>query len=99
MDQRAFNILYFAYLEHSIRYYEEDDPVISDHLFDRLCQALLRHWHSYEHSLKHLTSAEDLRAGTGHQLHDRPELGRLRTMLRYNGRVPMSEVPNPKETQ
>lgn len=97
MDQGVFNQLYFAYLEHSIRYYEEDDPVITDHLFDRLCRALLRHWHTYEHSLKHLTSAEDLQAGTGFQLFDRPELGRVRSIIRYNGRIPMSEVPT-KET-
>ena len=97
MDQRAFNILYFAYLEHSVRYYEEDAPVISDHMFDRLCQALLRHWHGFEHSLKHLTTEHDLRAGTGFQLFDRPELGRVRSTIRYNGIVPMSEIPTPTE--
>lgn len=91
MDQLTFNRLYMAYLEHSVRYYELDDPVIDDALYDRLCQALLRHWAGFGHSLKHLTDASALRAGTGFQITGNPALDRLRTMIRRAGRTPLLE--------
>lgn len=82
MTTVQLNRLYMAYLEHSIRYYEHDEPVISDELYDRLCAALLRHWDGFQHSLKHLTDADALRAGTGYQLTHHPALGRVRAMMR-----------------
>lgn len=87
MDQLTFNRLYMAYLEHSVRYYELDDPIIDDGLYDRLCQALLRHWAGFGHRLKHLTDESALRAGTGFHLAGHPELARVRTMIRLAGRM------------
>lgn len=81
MTPVQMNRLYMAYLEHSIRYYELDEPVISDELYDRLCRALLRHWPAFEHSLKHLTDADALAAGTGFQLVGHPALKRVRQMV------------------
>jgi NAD-dependent DNA ligase len=85
LQRHHLNQLYMAYLEHSVRYYEMDQSFIPDALFDRLCQALLRHWDGFEHSLKHLTDKGALRAGTGFQLVGRPELARVRSMIRYCG--------------
>ena len=85
MNQRSFNVMYMAYLEHSVRYYEQDVSLISDELYDRLCKALLRHWHSFNHSLKHLTDVSALQAGSGYHLTGRPELHRVRSMIAYYG--------------
>ena len=85
MNQRSFNVLYVAYLEHSVRYYEMDESIISDELYDRLCRALLRHWHSFNHSLKHLTDVSALQAGSGYHLTGVPALDRIRTMIRLYG--------------
>lgn len=81
MSKVELNRLYMAYLEHSVRYYELDEPLISDDLYDRLCKALLRHWAAFEHSLKHLTDASALQAGTGFQLVGQPALKRVRQMI------------------
>ena len=81
MDQRTFNRLYRAYLEHSIRYYELEQPIVSDHLFDQLCRALLRHWHGFDHRFKHLTDESALAAGTGFHLAGLTVLRRVRWMI------------------
>lgn len=81
MSPTTLNQLYMSYLEHSIRYYEWSAPLIDDALYDRICQALLRHWAGFQHSLKDLTDEAALRAGTGYQLFQHPRLERLRSML------------------
>ncbi len=82
IDQRALNQIYMAYLEHSIRYYELDAPIIDDDLYDRICKALLRHWPGFKHHLKRLTDEGALRAGSGYHLVGDARLDRLRTMMR-----------------
>lgn len=83
---RQLNQLYMAYLEHSLRYYEMDDAVVvPDALFDAICKALLRHWGGFQHSLKHLTDVSALEAGSGYHLCGRPELDRVRSMMRFTG--------------
>ena len=81
IDPRALNQLYMAYLEHSIRYYEMDAPLVSDDLYDRICKALLRHWPGFRHHLKRLTDEEALRAGSGYHLVGDARLDRVRTMM------------------
>ncbi len=81
MSPTVLNQLYMSYLEHSIRYYEWYAPIVDDALYDRICQALLRHWPTFRHSLKDLTDTSALAAGTGYQLVGHPRLARLRSML------------------
>lgn len=94
---RQLNQMYMAYLEHSLRYYEMDDAVlVPDALFDATCKALLRHWAGFQHSLKHLTTEDDLRAGTGYSLIGRPELDRVRSMIRFaRGRTLLEHFGEP----
>lgn len=69
MTQTAhLKLMYGEYLEHSLRYYEFDAPVISDHEFDHICLLLAAGWNLFEHKYKHLTTKDDLWAGTGMQI-------------------------------
>lgn len=61
--------LYDSYLEHSYRYYNLDEPIISDYEFDTLCKRLLDRWDELKHPFKHLTDESALEAGTGFQLY------------------------------
>lgn len=49
-------------------YYVEDDPLISDALFDEMSKELLAKWGTVEHFHKHLINEDDLRAGTGYAI-------------------------------
>lgn len=52
------------YLMASYAYYVEDDPILSDGLFDALAKRMLECWNSLEHFHKHLITEDDLKAGT-----------------------------------
>ena len=52
------------YLMCAYAYYEQDDPLISDHAFDKLAQYILQNYDSIEHFHKHLVTKGDLKAGT-----------------------------------
>jgi hypothetical protein len=56
---------YSYYLIFSYLYYEWDLTPIPDTLYDRLCNVLLSKWRRLEHPHKHLTTRDDLSAGTG----------------------------------
>jgi NAD-dependent DNA ligase len=58
------NMLVPWYLMASYAYYEEDEPLISDSLFDKLANRLLSSWEDIEHRHKDLLNKEMLRAGT-----------------------------------
>lgn len=60
--------LYGEYLEHSVRYYLLDSPVVSDDHFNYLCTTLLNSWGAFEHKYKGLTDESALFAGSGFQL-------------------------------
>jgi len=46
-------------------YYMEDEPLMSDHMFDTLCRYLLQEFDNlHDHKHKHLLTQENLRAGT-----------------------------------
>lgn len=52
------------YLMASYAYYEQDDPIISDHLFDKLAKKLLNNWDEIDHYHKYLLSKDVLEAGS-----------------------------------
>jgi hypothetical protein len=62
------NALFGEYLEHSIRYYLLDNPVVPDGYFDTLCQTLLASWPQVTHRYRGLCDESALSAGTGFQL-------------------------------
>jgi hypothetical protein len=68
VESRALNAVYGEYLEHSIRYYALDAPVVSDGYFDNICQTLQAGWGLVTHRYKHMCDESALRAGTGFQL-------------------------------
>jgi len=52
------------YLMAAYAYYVEDDPIISDQLYDRLVLKIIDNWDTIEHRHKELLSLDDLKAGT-----------------------------------
>ena len=59
------NILIPHYLMHSYLYYERDDPVIRDNVYDNLCKVLLQNFDNLKHVHKHLIDKESLKCGSG----------------------------------
>lgn len=62
------NQLVAWYLMASYMYYIEDTPILSDVMYDSICQRLLDSWTTIEHQHKYLIDREALRAGTGFHL-------------------------------
>lgn len=60
--------LFDRYIEHSLRYYIYDRPLISDEVFDDICKTLLVNWDDFTHSHKHIADKSALEAGTGYQI-------------------------------
>jgi len=58
------NMMIPWYLMASHAYYTQDDPILSDGLYDELAQRMLSSWNTLEHMHKHLITKEDLSAGT-----------------------------------
>lgn len=85
------NSAFGLYLEHSYRYYEMDQPLISDAQFDQLCQILVEGWDQITHRYKHLADIETLKAGTGYQLVGRLHPAFAALMEKYPTRT-LSEV-------
>lgn len=52
------------YLMSSYAYYVEDNPIISDAVFDWLAKFTLKKFDKIEHRHKHLITEDELRAGT-----------------------------------
>lgn len=52
------------YLMASYAYYVEDDPILSDAVFDRLAKRMQENWDNIEHQHKEHISEDDLRGGT-----------------------------------
>lgn len=65
MPEVSINRKFVLYLMASYLYYEEDISLLTDTQFDELCKELLVHWDDITHYHKHLTTREDLEAGTG----------------------------------
>lgn len=58
------NMLVPWYLMSAYAYYVEDDPIISDAVYDRLVKKIIANWSKIEHQHKHLLTLEQLEAGT-----------------------------------
>ena len=52
------------YLMAAYAYYIQDDPILEDHMFDRMAKKILANYEAIEHFHKHLLTKDDLRAGT-----------------------------------
>lgn len=52
------------YLMASYAYYKQDDPILSDGLFDALGKFMYSNWDNIDHFHKHLITKDDLNAGT-----------------------------------
>jgi len=62
------NMLIPHYLMHSYLYYQMDDPVVSDSMFDTICKRLLAELDGLTHMHKHLVDKSLLVAGSGFNL-------------------------------
>jgi NAD-dependent DNA ligase len=58
------NMMVPWYLMAAYSYYEKDDPILSDGLFDALAKRMLECWNDIDHWHKDLITTEDLEAGT-----------------------------------
>ena len=58
------NMLIPWYIMASYAYYIQDDPLLSDGSFDRLCTRLLEQYDNLEHQHKDFLDKDTLRAGT-----------------------------------
>jgi len=58
------NMMIPWYLMAAYSYYEQDDPILSDGLFDGLAKRMLECWDDIDHWHKDLITTEDLEAGT-----------------------------------
>lgn len=58
------NMMIPWYLMASYAYYEQDSPVLSDSMFDRLSKKLLDNWETIDHYHKDCLNKEMLIAGT-----------------------------------
>ena len=52
------------YLMASYAYYVEDNPILSDSMFDKLAKKILKEWDKIEHYHKEYLSKDMLEAGT-----------------------------------
>ena len=52
------------YLMAAYAYYEDDDPIISDRLFDLIAKRILENWDQIEHIHKSYITKDMLQAGT-----------------------------------
>ena len=58
------NMLVPWYLMSAYAYYKEDDPILSDAVFDRMAKRIYQHWDEIDHFHKDYLTKEDLHAGT-----------------------------------
>lgn len=63
--ERSVNLTVPWYLMTSFLYYQKDESLISDGLYDSLCKLMLDNWDSIEHPHKHLINRDALVAGSG----------------------------------
>lgn len=53
------------YLMSSYGYYQKDESLLSDPVYDKMCKYILDNWENLNHKLKYLVPKESLHAGTG----------------------------------
>lgn len=52
------------YLMAAHSYYVQDDPILSDQMFDKMAKKMLDNWSTIEHFNKQYITEDDLKAGT-----------------------------------
>jgi len=62
--ERNPNMIVPWYIMAAYAYYEEDNPILSDAVFDRLAKKMLENWDDIEHFHKEYLSIDMLKAGT-----------------------------------
>ena len=62
--QKSINLAIPYYLMAAYAYYKEDDPILSDGLFDYLATLILKNYDTITHPHKKYITKEDLEAGT-----------------------------------
>jgi NAD-dependent DNA ligase len=62
--ENSMNLLVPFYIMMSYRYYEKDDPIVSDSLFDSTAKKLLKNWENIQHFHKDYLNKDMLAAGT-----------------------------------
>lgn len=72
LKSRHMLVPYF--LMASYLYYKRDVSLLSDARFDKLCTELDAEWDDVEHRHKHLIDRDALKAGTGFQIADYPNM-------------------------
>jgi hypothetical protein len=60
----SYNMLVPYYLMCSYAYYERDNPMVSDAMYDQMGKELLKRWSEVEHMHKHLITIDMLTAGS-----------------------------------
>lgn len=58
------NMMVPWYLMAAYAYYEEDNPILSDAIFDRLAKRMIEHWDEIEHQHKEYITLDMLHGGT-----------------------------------
>ena len=61
---RNKNMIVPWYMMAAYAYYVQDDPIISDSLFDRMAKMMLEQWEEIEHKHKHHITKSDLEGGS-----------------------------------
>ena len=62
--KRSVNLYVPWYLMAAYAYYVEDDPILSDAVFDGMARTMLEKWENITHQHKHCITVGDLRAGS-----------------------------------
>lgn len=90
-ESKSLNAVFGEYLEHSIRYYKLDAPVVSDSYFDNLCKTLLAGWALVTHRYKDMCDESALLAGTGFQVPFH-KLDPIVWLCRQHGETPLKDI-------
>jgi hypothetical protein len=86
------------YLMAAYAYYEEDNPILSDSMFDKLAKKMLEHWDEITHQHKGCITKEDLTAGSFLGKYPSRVQGGLKSLREvYYGKN--SERTNPRSTR
>ena len=62
------------YMMSSYLYYQKNESVISDELFDQICKKILDNWKDIKHPHKRFIRYVDLKAGTGYAIKKYPSM-------------------------
>ena len=81
--RRSINMSVPYYIMAAYAYYKEDDPIISDHTFDKLALLILENYDTIEHPHKKYLDKETLEAGTYLGEYPRLAIDSLKHLRKY----------------